>query len=190
MSNNTPGGSSDASSLVERLTKWMNSEGYPTEFRTTNIFRRHGFHARQGEYVEGKEDTKREIDVISSVSVDTDFGFLRISYVVECKWSSDKPWIIFTSPTNTMAVSAMAAQTISSKLGAATMWVIAGHKDLTSLETFAGQREEVLAVDNRSARAATTFIQLFRQRLLMRPHMYRGMTPQSVSGARCRTRVS
>lgn len=133
--------SPSSESLVERLAAWMATEGYPTEFRAANLFRKHGFHARQGEYVEGEsEDIKREIDVLASATVNTDFGFLRVSYVVECKWSLDKPWIVFTSPTNIMARSAMIAQTISSKLGASVMWAIAGHDDLSDLETFVAPR--------------------------------------------------
>ena len=115
----------------------MNSEGYPTEFRTANLFRRHGFHAVQGRYIEdGDDDKKREIDVLADCTASTKFGFVRISYVVECKWSVDKPWIVFTSPTNIMAPSAMIAQTISSKLGAAVMWAVAGHDALSALDTF------------------------------------------------------
>jgi hypothetical protein len=136
MSKHTAGGGSDAPSLVKRLTAWMNSEGYPTEFRTANKFRQYGFHARQGEYIKGREETKREIDVLAWVSVQRDYGFIRVCYVVECKWSLEKPWIVFTSPTTKMATSAMAAQTISSTLGAATMWAIAGHEELKAMDTF------------------------------------------------------
>jgi hypothetical protein len=48
----------------------------------------------------------------------------------------EKPWVIFTSPSNIMAPSAMIAQTISSQLGAAAIWVVAGSESLSSLSTF------------------------------------------------------
>jgi hypothetical protein len=129
-------------SLLAKVTTWLNSEGYPTEFRTANIFRKHRFHAVQGTYVAGEsENSKREIDVLASVTVDTPSGFLRISYVAECKWSSDRPWVIFTSPTNRMAPSACIAQTISSKLGGAIVWAIAGNEKLHALETFLTPQE-------------------------------------------------
>jgi hypothetical protein len=115
----------------------MYSEGYPTEFRAASLFQRHGFAASQGHYVEGaNEELKREIDVLASATIPTEFRFLRISYVVECKWSADKPWIIFTSPTKIMAPSALIAQTISSKLGAAALWIAAGSETLSRLATF------------------------------------------------------
>lgn len=126
-----------APTLIERVTVWVKSEGYPTEFRTANTFRKHGFHAQQGYYVDTeKQDAKREIDVLADATVDTGFGFLRVSYVVECKWSNEKPWIIFTSPSNRKSPSAIIAQTISSELGSAVMWVVAGNERITSLKMF------------------------------------------------------
>lgn len=117
----------------------MESEGFPTEFRTAHIFAKHGFHARQGYYVEGdnnSESVKREIDVLASATYSMSSGFVRLAYVVECKWSGNKPWVVFTSPTNIMAPSALIAQTISSKLGAAAIWLRAGSSVLKELDTF------------------------------------------------------
>jgi len=132
---------SEPKPIEERLAEWLYSEGYPTEFRTANLFQRNGFAASQGYFVEGEaDDLKREIDVLASSTIRTKYGFLRVSYVVECKWSGDKPWIVFTSPTNIMAPSALIAQTISSKLGAAAMWIAAGNATLTNLSTFSTPR--------------------------------------------------
>ena len=126
-----------STSLLHRVSSWLASEGYPTEFRTANIFQKHGFHVTQGAYVRGDaEGLKREIDVLASITARASSGFLRISYVVECKWSADKPWIVFTSPSTRMAPSACIAQTISSKLGEAIVWAIAGNETLQSLQTF------------------------------------------------------
>jgi hypothetical protein len=123
--------------LLDRVSSWLEAEGYPTEFRTANIFQKHGFHARQGEYVRaGSEGLKREIDVVASITARSPSRILRLSYVVECKWSGDKPWVVFTSLTTQMAPSACIAQTISSKLGEAIVWAIAGNETLHSLETF------------------------------------------------------
>jgi hypothetical protein len=126
--------------LSDKISSWLKSEGYPTEFRTANVFRRHKFHAQQGTYVRGDADgPKREIDVLASVTdraPDYPPGLLRIAYVVECKWSMDKPWVVFTSPTQRMAPSACIAQTIASKLGEAIAWVMAGDEKLHALHTF------------------------------------------------------
>jgi len=72
--------------LLDQVSSWLNSEGYPTEFRTANIFQKHGFHVTQGMYVRGDtQGSRREIDVLASITTRTSSGFLRISYVVECK---------------------------------------------------------------------------------------------------------
>ena len=136
MPKRTGGVGPDATDLMEKLAAWMNSEGYPTEFRTANIFRKYGFHTTQGEYIKGAEDTKREIDVLARNTYDRDFGFIRACYVAECKWALNKPWVVFVSLSTRMATSALAAQTISSILGSAVMWVIAGHEKLKSMDTF------------------------------------------------------
>jgi hypothetical protein len=126
-----------STNLLRRVRSWLNSEGYPTEFRTASIFQKHGFHVSQGTYVPGDaEGLKREIDVLASITERASSGFLRISYIVECKWSADKPWVVFASPTTRMAPSACIAQTISSELGEAIVWAIAGNKTLHSLQTF------------------------------------------------------
>jgi hypothetical protein len=128
---------SNSASLVDRVTSWLNSEGYPTEFRAANTFQKYGFHTRQATYVRGDvEGSKREIDVLASITVHASWGFLRIAYVAECKWSADKPWVVFTSPTHQMAPSACIAQTISSKLGEAILWAVAGDESLQSLHMF------------------------------------------------------
>ena len=127
----------ESTDLLRRVSSWLNSEGYPTEFRTASIFQKHGFQVSQGTYVPGDaEGLKREIDVLASITERASSGFLRISYIVECKWSADKPWIVFASPTTRMAPSACIAQTISSKLGETIVWAIAGNETLHSLDTF------------------------------------------------------
>ena len=128
---------SSSQDLSKQVKAWLETEGYPTEFRAASLFRRHGFHARQGQYVVNEnEASKKEIDVIASTTAHLDAGFIRFSFVVECKWSIGKPWVIFSSPSNTMAPSAMIAQTISSQLGAAAIWVVAGNESLKALSTF------------------------------------------------------
>lgn len=134
----TPEADADGAGLVGKVANWLRSEGYSTEFRAANIFRKHRFSVRQGEYVSADEKAQlREIDVLASLDVEAPFGLLRCSHVVECKWSADKPWVIFSSPTARMAPSACAAQSISSSLGEALIWLIAGNERLQSLSTFA-----------------------------------------------------
>jgi hypothetical protein len=79
----------------------------------------------------------REVDVLANMIVRTgENRFLRVSQVIECKWSQDKPWVVFTSRGSLMAESACIAQTIGSRLGEAVMFCAAANSDLHQMETF------------------------------------------------------
>lgn len=123
--------------LPAKLTQWLNQQGYPTEFRVANICQRNGFRIRQGEYVEDdKSDTVREIDVLASCDHASRDFLIRIEYVIECKWSKDKPWVVFTSSAGRMPESACIAQTIGNNFGSTILWAIAGEKELQKLDSF------------------------------------------------------
>ena len=73
-------------------------------------FLKQGFSIRHGDYVKGAKEGLREVDVLAyETSIE---HRLRVCYVIECKWSGDKPWIVFTSETGSMAESACVTQTI------------------------------------------------------------------------------
>src|SRR5262249_24084840 len=85
--------------LKSKVAAWLDKEGYPLEFRTANSFRRAGFRVRQSEYVRAEDGDKvREIDVAASKTWRLDKPMLRVYHVVECKWTKDKPWVVFSSP--------------------------------------------------------------------------------------------
>ena len=130
-------------SLLEKVSSWLEAEGYPLEFRAANVLRKYGFHALQGVYVQEDEDgPKREIDVLASMTCDLpDAGLLRVTMIVECKWSGDKPWVVFTSPTTHLAPAACVSQTISSLLGESIIWLIAGDEELHGLQLFSTPEE-------------------------------------------------
>ena len=75
----------------------MRSQGYPLEMKVTRLFRAHGFNAIQATYYEDVETGKhRETDIIASVDSQVNHVLVRIEFVIECKSSLDKPWILFT----------------------------------------------------------------------------------------------
>lgn len=124
--------------LEQKVEKWINAEGYPLEFRTARAFRRAGFRALQGYYTrDDSSGMPREIDVYASTDLLIDDFLLRVSLVIECKYAIDKPWIIFTSAASSIAPSACIAQTISSKLGFACLWCLAGDTSLKENYFFA-----------------------------------------------------
>lgn len=120
-----------------RVADWLSGEGYPLEFSTATIFHKHGFRTHQGYYVKDNQSgSLREIDVIAQATRSLDSAFVRVEYVVECKWAGDKPWVVFTSETHTIAPTACIAQTIGSEAGQALLWCLAHDKTLQSLDAF------------------------------------------------------
>ncbi len=126
-------------SLKEKVTEWLETQGYPLEFRVARAFERSGFfETYQGQYIQDdKGGDPREIDVLANITTSYEEKcFFRISQVVECKWSKDKPWLVFTSSRSIMGEGACIAQTIASALGEAAMFCIAGDNALGDLELF------------------------------------------------------
>ena len=124
--------------LIEKVGSWLETEGFPLEYTTANAFRKYGFHALQGQYVpDATKDTLREVDVVASMTAQTDEGILRVFHFVECKFSRHAPWVVFTSPTTSMAPSACVSQTIGTQMGEAILWTIAGNHSLHDLGLFA-----------------------------------------------------
>jgi hypothetical protein len=124
--------------LEAGILGWLNQEGFPTEFQTANLFRKHGFTSRQGIHVRADRGAApREVDVLATLDRRTSSGvLLRCEFVVECKWSKDKPWIVFTSPTSRLHPAACIAQTMSSALGSAALWLLAGAENCQALSLF------------------------------------------------------
>lgn len=123
--------------LQVQLDKWLSQEGYPLEYYAAGAFRSAGFDVRQGMHGRGERDgNPREIDVVAQLQRDCGAHFIRLENIVECKWSQDKPWVVFTSPRAHIMRSACIAQTISSHLGDALLWTLIGKSELQSLQLF------------------------------------------------------
>ncbi|MFQ5965502.1 MAG: hypothetical protein ACE5KZ_14595, partial [Candidatus Scalinduaceae bacterium] len=82
--------------LKKKIKKWLLDQGYPLEMRVAASLRKIGFDVIQSRYFFDPEDAKlREIDVIASYPDFT--GFIDISFIIECKVSKEKPWLLFSS---------------------------------------------------------------------------------------------
>jgi hypothetical protein len=121
--------------LTDRVKEWLITEGHPLEFQVAREFLNSGFEIRQGAHTKSAGDTPREVDVLA-YKTDRE-NKIRIYQVAECKWSGDKPWIVFTSEAHQMADSACVAQTIASVLGRSIVWVLAGDPEVSGLSLFA-----------------------------------------------------
>jgi hypothetical protein len=123
--------------LEQKVGDWLAREGYPLEFLAANIFKAAGFAVRQGYHVRDESaHTVREVDVLASATAEVGDSLLRIYHVLECKYSRDKPWVVFTSD-QPIAPSACVAQTFGTMAGQALLWALAGHQEIQGLSYFA-----------------------------------------------------
>jgi hypothetical protein len=79
-----------------RIGKWLEQQGYPLEMQTASALRKCGLWVRQSaHYIDEESGKSREIDVLAIER--EPLGMAEIYFVIECK-TSNKPWILFTSP--------------------------------------------------------------------------------------------
>lgn len=124
--------------LDEKVKQWIDMEGYPLEFSTAHKFKKRRFSVEQSYFAKDKDGKAREVDVLATLNLPVAHSFLRIEHVVECKWSKDKPWVLFNDEKR-FATSALAAQLISSSAGQAITWLAAGSAEFKDLEIFNGE---------------------------------------------------
>ncbi len=123
--------------LENKILDWLSKEGYPLEFKVANIFKSGKFQTSQGTYVNDfKTNSPREIDVAAQRTVSIENSFLRVCYLVECKWTGNKPWIIFTDKSSRIAPAACISQTISTYLADSILWLLASDKEIQNLSIF------------------------------------------------------
>jgi hypothetical protein len=119
-----------------KLAEWLKKEGYPLEFTVANKLRAAGFWVTQGQYARSKSfDQPREIDVSATMTAHVGRSLVRAYHIVECKWSQEKPWVIFTDRSR-IQKSALVAQTVSSKAAQSALWARAPDPRLHALSCF------------------------------------------------------
>jgi len=124
-------------SLPSKIEAWLSGEGYPLEFKVAETLRASGMAVHQGYYVRDPETgSPREIDVIADANRECGDSLVRVRHIVECKWSRDKPWVVFTSPSSRISPAACISQTIATEAGHAALWSRAGDAELAQLGLF------------------------------------------------------
>ena len=84
--------------LDERLADWLSKQGYPMEMEVAQEFRAGGFAVGQSTYfLDPETGEAREIDLTAWDEKKVSNFDVRLTCFVECKLSTDKPWVIFTS---------------------------------------------------------------------------------------------
>ncbi|GAB2984391.1 hypothetical protein GCM10027049_22700 [Mucilaginibacter puniceus] len=121
--------------LKKKVENWIKSEGLALEYFTAITFMEEEFRTFQSDFVDDN-GTPREIDVMAFSDYSIGNTLLRLSCVLECKWSKDKPWIIFTSENAVIAPSACIAQSLGNEVGSALLWQLAGQDSLYETELF------------------------------------------------------
>lgn len=123
--------------LQEKVLEWLRNEGYPLEFRTAKACRTAGFRVRQGIYARAEGQSPREIDVMTESYRDIDEDtILRVTQVIECKYSKSYPWVVLSSDHAGIGSSACVAQTLANDFGSAILWYMAGDDQVTTLDLF------------------------------------------------------
>ncbi|MGK3981490.1 hypothetical protein WME99_00525 [Sorangium sp. So ce136] len=122
--------------LEEKLVEWMKSQGYPLEMAVARAFQRKNFLIIRSEYyLDPDTHTARETDVVASVQEEVGDVFIRLSFVLECKTSLDKPWLLFSDEMG-LADPARVAQRAASTTGASFLYSLATDHRVSELPLF------------------------------------------------------
>ncbi|TKJ47579.1 hypothetical protein CEE34_02930 [Candidatus Aerophobetes bacterium Ae_b3a] len=89
--------------LEEKILREISKTGFPLELRVSELLNDIGYYvANNLYYVDLDEDKGREIDLRAlrnyDFKIESKQYFIRHCLLIECKKSSEKPWVIFTSP--------------------------------------------------------------------------------------------
>jgi len=82
--------------LIKKAQEFLNTKGFPFEMKVAQILDRVGFDISQSDYYADPETNKfRELDLIASVGTLLYCNLLDFSFIIECKYSENNPWILF-----------------------------------------------------------------------------------------------
>jgi hypothetical protein len=87
--------------LRQKVQDWLHRQGYPLEMRAARAFKKRRWHLHHSRrYTDPFTGKEREVDLIAFNDVN---GALVAGHaVVECKWSPDKPWVLFAAATRAL----------------------------------------------------------------------------------------
>jgi hypothetical protein len=107
-----------ADDLTKQVTEWLNGQGFPLEMTVAAAFRQAGFWVIQSDYyADPVTGTQREMDVVARLQMVIGADLARVTFVIECKVSKDRPWVMFTAESVRLADRARIVQRTASALG-------------------------------------------------------------------------
>jgi hypothetical protein len=123
--------------LKTKVTSWLNGQGYPLEMRVASTLQKDGFRVVQSEYFADPDTgVSRELDVAAFKQIEIENVLFRVSLLIECKHSTDKPWLLFSSDKTRLADPARVAQRAANSLGGHFLREVCQSTDVQSLSLF------------------------------------------------------
>jgi hypothetical protein len=87
--------------LIAKIAAEINKTGFPLELRVASVLRDRGYHVATNMYFKDQDEEKgREIDIraLKNAFFGQGRNAVRHCLLIECKKSSSRPWVFFTSP--------------------------------------------------------------------------------------------
>lgn len=117
--------------LVSRARDWLETQGYPLEMAVAHAFQKNGFKVLQSDrYRDVKSGEYREIDVVAYREILVRHRTIRFIFVLECKTSRDKPWILFVQQADPLSPAEVLAQTLTLSAGLELLELLAECEDV------------------------------------------------------------
>lgn len=89
--------------LQLKVESWLREQGYPLEMRTAQVFKQRGWflhHSRR--YKDPNLGKEREIDLLAFNDDRAPDPKIHGHFVIECKWTPAKPWVLFAASQQTL----------------------------------------------------------------------------------------
>jgi hypothetical protein len=137
-------------SIEVKVREWLEKSGYPLEMQVAREFRRAQFRVSQAQfYLDPESHQYREIDVVASRSESVDGRIIQIQFVVECKVSRDRPWMMFVGEDRPREHFNPVSRIMfgpCNKAGVVLRGVLSSAKDLHGLPLFMDDRQTAYGV--------------------------------------------
>ena len=105
--------------------------------RVASAFRRAGFRVTQSDYYsDPNTKNQREIDVVAYIDYRIKHKIIRVQFMIECKLSRNKPWLMFCSSETRLATPARVAQRTASPMISRALSELAHLKEIQDLALF------------------------------------------------------
>lgn len=87
------------SDLNNKIQEWLSKHGYLLEMRVAERFNELGFDVKQADYyLDNETSAYRELDIVASISMESDEVYYAVNCLIECKVCKKNPWLVFKNP--------------------------------------------------------------------------------------------